>query len=67
MALGKNFLIWSFEHDAWWRPNRCGYTKVRSEAGVYEITEALDIVNAANFGDEVNEALVPWPVRDFAA
>jgi len=19
-------LIWSFEHDAWWKPGRCGYT-----------------------------------------
>lgn len=42
------FLIWSNEHSAWWAPNKVGYTKVRAEAGRYELREAIRICAEAN-------------------
>lgn len=27
------YLIWSYEHNAWWKPNRWGYTTNIKEAG----------------------------------
>jgi hypothetical protein len=57
-----NFLIWSNEHAAWWRPSACGYTKCRPEAGQYNLAEATRIVHEANFhlrdGEEPNETMV---------
>lgn len=50
--------IWSFEHDAWWRPNSCGYTTVEADAGLYERKVAEDIVSRANHGGELNEGIV---------
>lgn len=35
------FLIWSMDHNAWWRPRAAGYTKKKSEAGRYTIEQAL--------------------------
>lgn len=32
------FLVWSHEHEAWWKPGRWGYTGRRAEAGRF--TEA---------------------------
>jgi hypothetical protein len=43
------FLIWSIEHDAWWGPNRIGYTRALAEAGRYWEPEARDIVTRANY------------------
>lgn len=37
------YLIWSWEHCAWWRPNRLGYTKEVREAGIYTLAEAAEI------------------------
>lgn len=37
------FLIWSNQHRAWWRPNRCGYTRTSAAAGVYDFDEAKNI------------------------
>lgn len=55
------WLIWSNEHRAWWRPNSMGYTIHRAAAGRYTWAEALDIVEGANSGldKEPNEAMVP--------
>lgn len=33
-------LIWSDEHHAWWRPDGCGYTSCRDEAGRYWLSDA---------------------------
>lgn len=27
------WLIWSYEHDAWWKPGGFGYTSTLAEAG----------------------------------
>lgn len=44
----KKWLIWSNEHDAWWRPNHAGYTFKVVEAGLYSYAEALKITAQAN-------------------
>lgn len=52
------YLIWSYEHDAWWKPGRWGYTRVLGDAGQYAGVEAQQIVADANIV-RVNECLVP--------
>ena len=54
------FYVWSMEHGAWWRPNHCGYTQNKSEAGKYSYAEACKIVHGANQyqGDRPNEAMI---------
>lgn len=47
------FLIWSFEHDAWWAPNRCGYTTDISKAGRYSKEDAGDIVTSSVWCEEI--------------
>jgi hypothetical protein len=42
------FVIWSFEHDAWWGPGRMGYTRELAQAGRYSEAEATAIVADAN-------------------
>ncbi len=37
---GKSVYIWSGQWGAYWRTNCCGYTEKKSEAGIYEISEA---------------------------
>lgn len=44
------YLIWSNEHNSWWRENSLGYTGNINEAGRYSYFEALDICNQANYG-----------------
>lgn len=53
----NSFLIWSFEHDAWWGPARWGYTRERAWAGHYTREEADAILAAANL-ITVNECAV---------
>lgn len=40
-----NVLIWSGEHRAYWRENRCGYTDKKEYAGVYKIEDAWNAVS----------------------
>lgn len=42
------WLIWATEHDRWWKPDRCGYTHDRAEAGRYTFEQAVEIVECAN-------------------
>lgn len=42
-----DYLIWSNEHRAWWRANRCGYATGLDQAGRYTRQEALDICRDA--------------------
>lgn len=49
----NQFLIWSNQHAAWWRPNRAGYTHVIDEAGRYDRTTAEEIVRDATLGGEL--------------
>lgn len=45
------FLIWSYQHTAWWRPGSRGYTWDIAKAGLYEKAEAEGIVENAR-GEE---------------
>ena len=38
------FVIWSWEHMAWWAPARAGYEESLERAGRYSYDEAADIV-----------------------
>ena len=38
--VGRKVRIWSAEHRAWWRPDRCGYTIHLEADGVYDFAEA---------------------------
>lgn len=47
---GAAWLIYSREHNAWWRANRCGYTPNAEDAGRYTRTEAIRICDQACVG-----------------
>jgi hypothetical protein len=53
MNVNGMFVIWSFEHKRWWRPNSQGYTELLHEAGRYGSEEAGEIVTDSVFLDEV--------------
>lgn len=42
------WLVWSYEHDAWWGPNHGGYYVSLLLAGVYSEAEARSIEASAN-------------------
>jgi hypothetical protein len=42
------YVIWSFEHHAWWRPDWNGYTVALADAGRYTEPEADEILARAN-------------------
>lgn len=42
------YLIWSNEHRAWWRPEAQGYSTLISAAGRYDQEEAIEICRNAN-------------------
>lgn len=49
----RNYVIWSFEHHAWWKPDREGYVEDVAQAGLYSAREAGDIVTTSIWNDEV--------------
>ena len=49
------FVIWSYEHSAWWRPNHCGYTDSLDAAGRYDAKEAGVIVIDTLYGGGISE------------
>lgn len=53
----KKYRIWSFEHNAWWRPKWHGYTPNIEEAGIYEEREAQSICAQANAHGKINEEM----------
>lgn len=42
------YLIWSREHQGWWRPQQCGYTNYMELAGRYTLEEATEILKNAH-------------------
>lgn len=49
----RHTLIWSFEHNAWWGPDCCGYVSNVINAGLYTEDEAKEIVLNANYAPGV--------------
>lgn len=47
------YYIWSFEHQAWWGHERRGYSYSLDNAGLYNASEAGEIVTRSIFGEEV--------------
>lgn len=45
----KLYLIWSNEHNAWWRGGSRGYTNHIGAAGRYAREEAIAICKSANY------------------
>lgn len=43
-AVGVKYLVWSNEHQAWWRSGNRGYTRYIEEAGRYSEAAANAIV-----------------------
>ena len=58
--LADVFVIWSYEHRAWWRPGSWGYTQELGEAGRYTRADAEAIVRRANVV-RVNEVMLSLP------
>lgn len=50
-----NWVVWSYEHDAWWAPNERGYVQDLSHAGRYTELQAASIEAQANSHGVVNE------------
>lgn len=48
--MSDEYLIWSHEHGAWWRPNRAGYCLAVKDAGRYSQDEAIRICAHAREG-----------------
>jgi hypothetical protein len=44
----KEWLIWSNEHDGWWKQHSCGYTKDPRLAELYTYESAMSICEDAN-------------------
>ena len=56
------YFIWSFEHGAWWKEARNGYSTDVKYAGKYYFAEAVQIVISANEHcpkGKPNEAMLP--------
>lgn len=53
------YIVWSHEHRAWWRANRCGYCTEFWGAGLYSEAEAKKIATDANSHGERNESAIP--------
>jgi hypothetical protein len=55
---GKDWVVWSFEHDAWWGANHMGYSASLLGAGLYSEEAAREIERRANaHGDRHEMAL----------
>lgn len=39
-----SYLIWATDHDAWWAPDRQGYTNHVALAGHYDAEDVADIL-----------------------
>lgn len=59
-----SYLVWSHEHGAWWRENRCGYAVPLAAAGRYTREEAISICARARDGWPKNTAPTEIPVRE---
>lgn len=61
------WLIWSNEHNGWWKQHGNGYTKSRAEAGRFTFWDAMQSCEAANAnlnpGNAPEETMCPdWRI-----
>lgn len=68
-AAANEYLVWSNEHGAWWRPNSQGYTTLIQAAGRYSREEALKICGLGRDGwrNEGSPDEVPIRLEDAEA
>jgi len=59
------YVIWSFEHDAWWGPGLWGYTHELALAGDYTQADAEAIVHRANIVAMNEQALLRTEAEAF--
>lgn len=60
MIGGDLWVVWSFEHQAWWKPGKWGYTPDLSAAGRYSEAEARAIEHKANrYSKVIEERALP--------
>ena len=55
----KKWLIWSIEHNGWWKANSSGYTRLVINAGRYNYEAALQIVTGANYAIYNRQGVTP--------
>jgi hypothetical protein len=62
-----NYLIWSWQNTAWWRPAGLGYTRQVARSGRYSGEEEHAICDYANAWQraEVNEVAVEKSLLEF--
>jgi hypothetical protein len=73
--MDEQYLVWSNEHRAWWRPNRAGYTRDVRAAGRYSRQHAVEISGTSRNGwtdpsrlpDELAINIQDLPPEIFAA
>lgn len=58
----EHYLVWSNEHNAWWRANSAGYSRSILGAGLYSRDEALSIAATSRDGWRVDRAPDELPV-----
>jgi hypothetical protein len=61
-VVDEPWVVWSFEHNAWWAPDWCGYTPDLAQAGRYSEADARDIEERANRclrGGRLHELAMP--------
>jgi hypothetical protein len=67
MNTTDRYLVWSNEHQMWWRPSHGGYTGYIEEAGRYEQDVAVQIVaNATLDGQLVHNRTDPVTGVEYA-
>jgi len=60
--MSEEYVVWSNEHSAWWRPQECGYTTMLEAAGRYSRDDALGICIGARGGRRHNRNPSEVPV-----
>ncbi len=60
LGIEQMYLIWSNEHQGFWRPSKHGYTADQSEAGRFDWKQACEILKQANVV-RAEEFLLPVP------
>jgi hypothetical protein len=58
-SAGEPWVVWSYEHDAWWGADHSGYHTDLMLAGLYTAVEAQEIERNANRGRIRNEEAMP--------